>query len=165
MSANPGGKKRAEAAGEDPHPRRRISECSPDGLLAGVRMVLTAKGAEPAVTARSAPPYCILYTDASRKDASLQKQNGDVNKSVFRVRVSGGEEAVWRLGGGALACVRAPRALDRKPDGGQESHLGASWQDNRLTPLSGYNRGVFPAAEGRIRGNSGDRITWKEGYS
>ena len=61
----------------------------------------------------------VLYTDASRKYASLQKQSGDVNKTVFRAEKK-------RLGGGALACVRAPRAPDGKPDGGQESCPGAS---------------------------------------
>ena len=73
----------------------------------------------------------VLYTDASRKHASLQKQNGDVNKTARRGPLTGNRMGVRRA----------------------------------VPALPGYNRGVFPAAEGRIRGNPGDHIIWKEGYS
>lgn len=149
MSANPGGKERAEAAGEDPHPRRRISECNPDGLLAGGAHGPYGKRRG---SGRNGPfRPAILYTDASRKHASLQKQSGDVNKTVFRAE----KKRLGSLEGEPLlmSARRGPLTGNR---------MGV----RRAVPaLPGYNRGVFPAAEGRIRGNPGDHIIWKEGYS
>lgn len=93
----------------------------------------------------------VLYTDASRKHASLQKQSGDVNKTVFRAE----KKRLGSVEGEPLlaSARRGPLTGNR---------MGV----RRAVPaLPGYNRGVFPAAEGRIRGNPGDHIIWKEGYS
>lgn len=148
MSANPGGKKRAEAAGEDPHPRRRISECNPDAARGGAHGPYGKRRG----SGRNGPfRPAVLYTDASRKHASLQKQSGDVNKTVFRAE----KKRLGSLEGEPLlmSARRGPLTGNR---------MGV----RRAVPaLPGYNRGVFPAAEGRIRGNPGDHIIWKEGYS
>lgn len=93
----------------------------------------------------------VLYTDASRKDASLQKQSGDVNKTVFRAEKK-------RLGG--LEGEPLLASARREPLTGNRMGVRRA-----VTALPGYNRGVFPAAEGHIRGNPGDHIIWKEGYS